>query len=224
MIANQIVDKKLRREVEDGVKEAETRTSAEIVCAVATESGRYDRAESLGGLFFGLVLLVVVNLTAANPPGEGAWAVSGPSLAWQSIAVVLGFVAGNLWLSYSHSIRRLFTGRREMREESERAAMHVFASQGLHKTTGRGGLLIYVSLYERSVIVEADSGVMEAAGQELLDSMCEIASSELKAGNVSEAFTRAIAVAAGKLELALPVQEDDKNELKDHLLVFDTRP
>ena len=39
-----------QQQVEAAVREAEAQTSAEIVVVVATESGRYDRAESIVGL------------------------------------------------------------------------------------------------------------------------------------------------------------------------------
>ena len=54
-------DKELR-DIESAVADAESRTSGELVCAVATESGRYDRAESIIGLITALVLVVMTAL------------------------------------------------------------------------------------------------------------------------------------------------------------------
>ena len=47
--------------IAERIGEIEHDTTAEVVCAVTTESGRYDRAESLWGLLFGLALLIVAN-------------------------------------------------------------------------------------------------------------------------------------------------------------------
>ena len=52
------------KSIEDCIREAETKTGAEIVCAVATESGRYDRAESIFGIFGAVIALSGSNLLA----------------------------------------------------------------------------------------------------------------------------------------------------------------
>jgi uncharacterized membrane protein len=79
-------------------------TGAEVVCAVATESARYDRAESICGLLFGLLALAFG--TQFVPEQE--WGMTaGPGLVWQVALIVAGFVAGSLFSSYWHPLRRL---------------------------------------------------------------------------------------------------------------------
>ena len=47
-----------KQAIEAAVTRAEARTSAEIVPAVATASGRYDRPEDIAGLWLGALCLI----------------------------------------------------------------------------------------------------------------------------------------------------------------------
>jgi putative membrane protein len=216
-----------RRLVEQAVGDVEKTTSAEVVCALATESGRYDRAESIVGLAGALVGLGVVQWLASGPIATepGAWTVQkSVSLMGLALAVVLGFVAGTILASAWHGLRRLFTSSREMLDETERAAGHVFVSRRLASTRDRGGLLIYVSLAERLVVVLGDDGVMKAAGQPFLDGLRDLAVSRLREGKRVEAFTDTLKAAGEKLAGLIPLQKNDANELPNPLLVFRSRP
>lgn len=212
--------------IEQATADAEKRTAAEMVCAVATESGRYDRAESILGLVVALVVLALVNSFAVGSPTDGGmWAVGhGASLGGQSLAVVLGFILGSVAASYCHPIRRLLVSEKEMEEETERAASHVFAVQRVSSTRARGGLLIYLSLFERRVVVLTDDGVMKACGQTLVSRVRDLALKRLAEGQRTDTFIDAIQSAAEPLAQAMPIEKDDANELPNRLLIFHPRP
>jgi uncharacterized membrane protein len=82
MNANTFLTASQRKELEAKIQEVETRTSAEIVCAVATESGRYDRAESLVGLLAALLALCLTH--AARGAGLNRRAPGAPRAAPRS--------------------------------------------------------------------------------------------------------------------------------------------
>ena len=104
--------------VQARIARLETHTDSEVVCAVATESGRYDRAESLCGLTTALVALLSVEKFLSM----GAWErSSGLSLGAQTLTIVLGFTTGSVLASYWHGLRRLFTGAREIDAELQRS-------------------------------------------------------------------------------------------------------
>lgn len=215
-----------RAQAEAAIAEAERQTSAEIVCAVSTESGRYDRAESILGLFWALVALSVVNLWGAGVDARtGAWSDSaGVALGWQALAVVVGFVAGSVAASYWHWARRLVVSAREIEEEVRRAATQVFSLAKMTSTHGRTGLLIYVSLFERRVLVLADKAVMDVLGQEGLDELRDLAIELLKKGRRAETFVRTVETAAGKLAPSLPPHEGNPDELPNELILIHPRP
>jgi putative membrane protein len=226
MNATHFVTESERAVIEQAAAEAEKCTSAEIVCAVATESGRYDRAESIVGLCGALVALAVAALLNDAPAGlPGSWSIErGLSLGWQCFAVVAGFVLGSIAASYFHPLRNFFTMAREMEEETNRAASHVFAVHRLGATKSRGGVLLYVSLFERRVIVLADKAVMDAVGDGFLRELRDLAVKRLHDGCRVETFVETIRMAADRLALVLPVRADDADELSNRLLIFRSRP
>lgn len=223
--ARRFLDEKERAEIEQTAVEAEGRTAAEIVCALVTESGRYDRAESLVGLAGSLLALGVAHLLAAPPSGEpGTWTEAHLSLGWQSLAVVAGFTIASVLASYVHPLRGLFTSSREMEEETLRAARHVFVVERLASTRSRGGVLVYVSLFERRVVVLTDKGLLDALGEPFVRELRDLAVARLRAGRRKETFTDAIRLAAERLASALPRAPGDTDELPTHLRVFHPRP
>lgn len=226
MTATTFLNSTQQADVEKVSAEAEKRTAAEIVCAVATESGRYDRAESLVGLLGALVGLGIAAMLSTGAGGpSGSWSGDrGLALGWQCFAVVAGFVAGSLVASYFHPLRALFTSAHEMEQEAARAASHVFASQGLGVTRSRGGLLLYVTLYERRVVVLADKAVMDALGEGFPRELRDIAVRHLREGRRGETFLETIQTAADRLAPSLPVKADDADELSNRLVIYHPRP
>ncbi len=62
-----------RARIEQAIADAESKTSAEIVVAIAARSGRYDRAEDLFGLIFGLLVTLGAGLLVPRQPDVGEW-------------------------------------------------------------------------------------------------------------------------------------------------------
>jgi len=215
-----------RAEVERAIADVEKRTAAEFLCAVATESGRYDRAESIVGLVGALLGLGVVNVVASGAVApSGSWsAPQSLAIGWQALAVVIGFIVGSIASSYWHGLRRLVVSRREMQVETERAASHVFAQRRLSSTRKRGGVLVYVSIFERLIVVLTDEGVLQAAGQRFAQELRDQAVACLRENKRVETFTDTVRIGAERLESLLAVEKDDVNELSNRLLTFHPRP
>ena len=130
-----------REQIRQALQKAETTTTGEIVCAVASESGRYDRAEALIGFACGLIMLGLLH--SFHNGGSGSWGGAEPiSLGWEVAVLCAGFLFGNLLGSWIPGLRTALVPRREMEEETVRAAWAVFCSQKLSSTVKRGGLLI----------------------------------------------------------------------------------
>jgi putative membrane protein len=220
------LDEPQRQQVAETIAEAEEQTAADILCAVATESGRYDRAESLIGLLVALLLLGVANITHAQlalPAGD--WGVpSRLPFAVQAAAVVLGFLVGLFIASHWHGLRRLFVSQAEMDEETARAASHVFSDLRLGLTRQRGGLLVYVTLFEREVVILADRIATQAIDQSTLAKLRDIAVAKLKVGRRLEAMVDTVQAAADSLRQNLPADENEGSVLPDQLICIHPRP
>lgn len=226
MNANTVLTDAERQRIEQAIAEAERHTSAEIVCTVATESGRYDRAESLVGLAGALLGLSLAHAAHAwTTAATGNWTASALPLGWQALAVVLGFIAGSVLASYVHPLRRLLVSERELDQEVRRAAAHVFALASVASTTGRTGLLIYVSLFERRVMIRADEQVRQALGDDVIAQLRDRAVQDLRQGTVASTFLDLIEQVQAHLAERLPADRElAANELANHVLSFHPRP
>lgn len=210
------------RAVEDAVRRAEAASNLEVACVVATESGRYDRAEGLWGLAFGLVGMGLAELAWLARPAAGAW--SEPISPWVlALGVVVGFLVGNVFASYVHPVRRLMVGAGEMDDEVDRAAAAAFTRCRVGTTASRTGLLVYVSLFERRVVVLLDEAVRKAAGADLASRLCDQAVQGLGAGRTHEVLVELIDAAAEQLKDKLPPREDDVDELANRVVVLHPR-
>lgn len=210
--------------IRKSVVEAEAKTSCEIVPVVATESGRYDRAEDIIGFWVAVIAAVAVWLLfPREAPDSGSWAglSAFSGVVFLIAAIGLGFLAGAVAGSRTAWLRRLFTPRRQMREEVHSRAREIFFDQRVHHTQGATGLLIYVSLFERLAVVLGDEEVVKTLGQAALDGLCQQLTSDLRKGEFATAFRNLISEAGDQLSRALPGSTGDVNELKDALVVID---
>ncbi|HAB11967.1 MAG TPA: hypothetical protein DCE47_09780, partial [Planctomycetaceae bacterium] len=132
MNASTVLSDEQASQVAEAIGQAEARTSAEIVCAVATESGRYDRSEMLCGVVLAAILLVVAHtIRFFNQLDQGSFEeVPALGPAWQVGILVGGVVIGTVLASYWHGLRQVLVGSGIQREEVDRAATYVFATSG----------------------------------------------------------------------------------------------
>lgn len=213
-----------REEIRQALQKAESTTTGEIVCVVASESGRYDRAEGVIGFAFGLILLGLLH--SLHNGGTGSFGAAQPlSLVWEVGVLCAGFLAGNVLSSWFPTLRTPLVPPREMEEETMRAAWSVFSSQKLSSTVQRGGLLIYFSLFERRVVVLADQGALQALGQPGVEEVRNAAISALRQGKPLQAMLDSVGRAGQLLSEKLPCsQGGGENELSDELVILHPRP
>jgi len=137
-----------RTRINEAVQHAESHTSAEIVVVIRGRSGSYDDVTLVGAVLAGLFgLWAVLFLDWEIDPLEVVPAVL--------IAGILGGLAARLI-----GPRLVSSSRRK--EQVDDAALASFARCGVHRTTGRTGVLIYVSSSERLSRVLPDQGVIDA--------------------------------------------------------------
>lgn len=214
-----------RARVQAAIAEAEERTGVEIVCAIATESGRYDRAEALAGLTGSLAALCALQMWSAGSAGEGTWDPTAAGIGWQCAAVALGFALGNVLASYVHGIRALFCFPSEAAAESERAASHVFLERRIGSAAKRGTVLLYFSLFEHGLVVLADGLPERREHEAFTRALVSLAERELRAKRPVEALLKPIAAIAE--EFASPAAGDDlesRRKLSNEVLFYHPRP
>lgn len=221
--ASEVISPEHRARIEAAVSVAESKTSCEIVPVVATVSGRYDRAEDLVGLWCSMIGAVAVFLTLPAQPEHGHW---DSMSVWGRIGILLavmlvGFVVGAIAADRFRGLRRLFTPRRQMKEEVNIRARQLFFDRRIHHTSGASGVLVFVSLYERMAVVLGDRTVLESLGEKFPETLCKNLTSGLQKYDVATAICNTIQQAAASLETALPRLAQDVNELPDTLVLLD---
>ncbi|HCF58085.1 MAG TPA: hypothetical protein DFS52_08845 [Myxococcales bacterium] len=187
------------------VQEIERQTSAEVVVALRKSSGYYRHADYLFGFAVALATLVAVILV---PEPLSALAVPLDALVM--------FVLGAAFCAQFFGLRRLLTGTRRRRENVRAAALVAFHELGISRTTGRWGVLVYLSILERDAEIVVDAGIDEAS----LGDDWQRAVAELRAAMGALDFPRVLGAmrALGPvLASAHPVGDDDVNELPDEL-------
>lgn len=139
----------------EAVSAVEAASSAELVIAVRPRTGSYPHADLGFGILMGLAALAV--LLFSPWIFAPVWVLVDP--------VLIGALAGLLG-SRSARLRRAFTPWRERRLRVEAAARSTFVERRVHGTTGRTGILFYVSVLEREAAFVADVGVEVLAATE----------------------------------------------------------
>jgi putative membrane protein len=187
------------------VRHVEAQTSAEVVVAVRKRSGQYGvLAYHFGAGLAGLVVLY--SLVSPEIYAIGAIALDG----------LLAFALGALLAANFDTLPRLLSRNATLTENVNRAARAAFFDLGISRTSGRNGILVYVSLFERRCAVLPDIGVDPARLEPGWLAASRGLEQAVKLRDLP-AFCRALESLGPLLGRAHPRSEDDVNELPDEV-------
>ena len=187
------------------VKSVERHTSAEVVVAVRRRSGEYRPAAYHFGFFVsGLVVLYL--LLTPELVSVGAIALDA----------VLGFGLGLLLALNVSPLLRLLVRSRVLEKSVAEAARVAFFDLGISRTSGRSGLLVYVSTFEGRCVVLTDFGIDVASLGPAFQACCAALSLTVKQRDLA-AFERTLESMGPILGAAMPRSHDDLNELPDEV-------
>ena len=195
-----------KRRVEQAVVALEARTSAEVVVTVRQSSGSY-RAADLGfaSLVAGIGLFGYV-----YHPAEFADDLVPPALS------VL-YLCAAFFCAQVPGLRRLLVRTGTLRDSVRRSALTAFHEQRIDATSGRTGILIYVSLFERVVEVVPDVGIdAKRLGADFGRAVAEVTAA-VRGDGVAQ-LERGLGQMAGPLARVLPRAHDDVNALPDGMV------
>ena len=210
MRASELLDEAQRARLAAAIREAELATGGEIVVAIARACDEYGSAGwRLGVLLAALALL-----------GAGLFA---PPLPWIAYLAVQAAALG-----LGHALARVDAVRRALLEPSlvearvAERARRAFAEHGLTRTRGRTGILIFVALFERRVVVLADEGIHRALGpNESWTEVVERATSGLHSGVAAVGLESAVRRCGEILARHLPAAGANPDELPNRVVVKD---
>lgn len=210
------LDEQAQARIDRAVEESRVKTRAQIVPVVVRCSGRYDRAEDVAGLLIGLLVAVLVFVwTPDATAGSGSWAGLTPmtKFGYAMLGLVCGFVGGAMLATHVWTLRRLFTSKREMKQEVNAAARVAFHDLATRFSDDDAGLLIFVSWYERRAVLLADDTVLGAIGQPTLNRLCQYLTDALETSDPTDAVVQVMTRASDELAAVLPPTTDDAKEV-----------
>jgi len=206
-----------RARIDEAVKQAELNTSGEIVPVLATQAAPYDRGLFYASFMFAiLATLALIGLYCmpldflAHAPWEIPLYVLLP-------VQVVALLAGYYLAQVNPDLHRPFVPHAFMQQRVNRAAHQAFYQFHLTHTREATGIMLYVSLFERAVVVLADKAIDEKHEQQTWDKVRDLLVDGLRAGDAVEGFEKALAECGRILEEDFPIREDDTNELPNHL-------
>jgi putative membrane protein len=193
------------------VRNAEQRTSGEIVPFVAGRSDTYPEAALRAGLLFAFVALFAFSLIAI---GTSWWLPVG--IPEMTVIAVGAFVLGTVLAAYIPEFKRLFIPAGVLQQRVDEHAAMAFLDEEVFTTRERTGILLFISLFEHRVRVLGDSGINSKVRQEEWDAVVHLIIEAMKAGNPAEGMLKAIERCGELLERhGVEIRHDDTNELDD---------
>ena len=187
------------------VKHVEARTAAEVVVAVRRRSGDYRVPAYHFGLFVGGAVVLYL-LVAPQVFSVGDIALDG----------ALGFGVGLVSAFNISPLLRLLARERRLEKSVAEAARVTFYDLGISRTSGRNGLLVFVSTFEQRALVLADIGIDVAALGPAWDEACRALSRAVKQRDLP-AFEQALEGLGPTLGASMPRSANDVNELPDEV-------
>lgn len=193
--------------IAETIASVETKTSGEIVAVVTAESSTY--------LYAPFLWAALIALLVPWPFIYFTW----KTVQWIYAVQLLSFVF-LLMVFLPRPVRHRLVPRSVKRARAHRRAIEQFIAQDLHTTTGRTGIMIFVSVAERYAEILADTGIEAKVPAGTWQSIVDDLTARIGNGEPAEGFVRAITACGGHLAQHFPPGSRDPNELPDHLIVI----
>ncbi|NTW55088.1 MAG: hypothetical protein HGB15_10125 [Chlorobaculum sp.] len=194
--------------IEKTVKQAEATTSGEIVVMAVGASSHYPSAIMSASGTISLLFAIIGALLLRNEN------------MWMFLALfALCFIAAHEAVKRIPALKRPFVNRKEIAEEVEEAAIRAFYLRKVHETRDRTGILIYISLFEHSVRVLADSGIDAKVGKQAWEEVVATIIKGIGEKRQGEAICKAVEHCGKLLSQHFPRRSDDRNEIDDVMII-----
>lgn len=178
-----------RQQLDRCIADAEKRTGAQIVLAVVERSDVYAelpwKAFALGTAGTGLVVTVLDLL-------RFGWHSSAAVLLAMTATLIAGAACALACVSVP-GFARLFLDAHRAEVETRQYAESLFLSREVFATSGRTGVLLLVSLFERKVIILPDSGLSKHLSHDVSQKIIRRMTSFLASGTIAKALEAGLA-------------------------------
>ncbi|WP_455366318.1 TPM domain-containing protein [Kaarinaea lacus] len=205
-VGNMFLTDQDKQTISDAIREAESKTSGEIVTVIARAADDYFYIPTL---WAGLLALLTPGVMLMLPIESGILVIY--------TLQVLVFVFALLLFRWTPLKMALIPKAIKYRRAS-RLAQEQFLQQGLHRTKDRNGLLIFVAVAEHYVEIIADQGINDRVPEDTWRNIVDEFVGHVKQRQISKGFLNAITQSGNLLQEQFPANPMDKNELPNHLI------
>lgn len=202
-------------EIKEHVKLAEKTISGEIVPVIIEQSDFYTESYykvlSFGsfGTLFGIILL---NYFFPD------YAIFDPIYILLSCFIISSILASLIF--FIKPLKRLTIDDKILDHRCWQKANEAFLEYEVFNTKERTGILIFISYFERRIIIKADSGIAKVVDQQIWQKIADEAAKKIKIGKTKEAIIETINKCGDLLlQKGFVIRSDDKNELSDELQI-----
>lgn len=203
-----VFDTAAQSAVHDALVTAESHTVGEMVPVVLERSDRHPGAEWLSAL---VTLLVGTALLQGILP----WHAPHLLILSQIGLGAVGFLIARALPAW----KRLFVSESRATEMALEQATQEFFRLGLHQTTARTGVLLFVSLLERRVVVLGDIGIHAKVGDDHWERTQTAILDGVRRGRVEAGLVDGIRATGAQLAEHFPWVHGDRNEIPDRVVV-----
>ena len=211
--------------VSDAVAAAEANTSGEIVTLVAAESDSYRDV----ALHYAALAMLAVPVKLALLPASWIDWWSALLLGWNGewtrgsimlaliVSMTLAFLLVRLAFGWPPLLRALTPRFIKTNRVRARAIAH-FRATCEGRTTGRTGILIYLSMAEHRAEIVAEQAITSMVDPEVWGAAMAAMVDEVRQGRIGHGMALAVGHVGGVLAEHLPRGADDLNELPDRVV------
>jgi putative membrane protein len=208
--AAEVVPPDAQVRIETLIADAERRTAGEIVVVVVSACDAYAFVPWRLGVLLAATTLAGLSLFL---PGVPLPALLGA----QALALLGGLGLGRL-----PAVRHSLVSDAEQDARVAERARRAFAEHGLGRTRARTGILLFVALLEREVVVLADEGIHRALGpDESWEEVVEHVLSGVRQGRPAAGIEAAVRRCGEILATHVPPAPVDSDELRNSVVLED---
>lgn len=199
--------------IKAAVHKAEDKISGEIVPVFVEKSGFYSIANYRAAMAFGSLAFVMLILFDRYYP---SLAIYDPLKIFLGVALV--GVIGAMISHFVNPVQKIFVSQEHLNRATRQRADTAFMQEEVFNTRHRTGIMIFISFFEREVIVMADRGISKVVEQKDWDKIVQGIIQNIRTGKVVDGIEAAI-LRCGEilLEKGFNKTTDDVNELRDDL-------
>lgn len=209
------------------VTAAEANTAGEIVTVATDRSDGYTDVALVWAAIAAFTTIAVLTFFPAFYLGLvdrllGNWNAEWTPRGIFGLALLVGILkfAGTWLIQLWQPLKfLLIPGPIKSRRVNARA-VQIFKVGAEKRTTGRTGILIYLSMRERRAEIVADEAIASKVAPEVWGEAMAAMLAELKRGNCGSGMAAAVERVGKVLAEHLPRQADDVNELPDRLIAL----